>query len=101
MATRAEQAHAEAQRTGRAKRAAAGSGRSRTRKTGHVEAKATQPREPRSASGRASRKSTRSGANRAKSTSPAEIREGIQKGSPEAKARRSSARAKRVRGHGA
>ena len=105
MATRAEQAHADAQRTSKAGRRAAAKSKSKSGpaaapRRGRSASKATVARESPGPDGRTSRKSTRKSANHMKSTSTVEIREGIQKGSPEAKARRARARTSRVRGSG-
>ena len=105
MATRAEQARVEAQRSGRAKRERSeptARPRATTRSGAKTRgsAKATFAREPRSAAGRATRKSTRAAANRSKPESTMEIREELQKGTPTARFRRASAASACVGGEG-
>jgi hypothetical protein len=93
MATKAERAHAENQRTGAA--AKRKSKRSSAKKrAGHTESKATYAREGRDAKGRASRKSTRASSNRAKPDAAMNIREELVMSSPASRARH--ARAKRT-----
>ena len=102
MATKSEQFHAEEQRTsggkaereGRSKPGIPAGERSHEKK--HAEKKATYAIEP--ASDQPSRKSTRKSANRAKPDTNLILREELQKGSPEAKARKAKAQVTRVRG---
>jgi hypothetical protein len=98
MATRAERAHADSQRTGAATKRATGAKKATKKRRGHTSAKATVAREERSADGRASRKSTRGSANRAKAGSSLDIREELQMSSPESRSRNALAKTKRVRG---
>jgi hypothetical protein len=108
MSTRAELARDEDQRkrssaarkSAKAKtKASSGARKSRRIKT-RTAAKATYAYEaPRAA--KPSRKSTRKGANRSRSDAGSIVRESIQKGSPEAKFRRSRAKSTRTRGSAA
>jgi hypothetical protein len=103
MATRAEQYHAEAQRTGRGGERKSvvtqGGGRKRKRSPAkeHAAKKATYALEQPSGR-RRSRKSTRKSANRARSDTSFNLREEMQKGSPEQRFRKARARATRARG---
>lgn len=101
MATRSEQFHAEEQRRGesaeerdrreaRSKPGAPLSERSRAKK--HAEKKATYALEETADGAQPSRKSTRKSANRAKPDANLTLRASLQKGSPEARYRKSSAR---------
>jgi hypothetical protein len=105
MATRSEQYRAQSQRTGRGgkrkaqQNQAGGRRRKRTRAKLHTRAKATYALEPTSGK-RPSRKSTRKSANRAKPDTNFNLREEMQKGSPEQRARRARAVASRARGGG-
>jgi hypothetical protein len=101
MATRSEQFHANEQRRGEApeerdRRAAKSkpgvppSERSRSKK--HAEKKATYALEESTAGAKPSRKSTRKSANRAKPDTNLTLRESLQKGSPEARYRKTSAK---------
>lgn len=63
----------------------------------HARAKATHALEPTGAGSRPSRKSTRGSANRAKSDAAFNLTEQHRKGSPEARARRTRAKAVKVR----
>lgn len=102
MATRSEKFHADEQRTGNDK--AKREGRSkpgipadkRSHEKPHAEKKATYAIEPESE--QPSRKSTRKSANRSKPDTNLNLRENLQKGSPEAKARQAKARVTKVRG---
>jgi hypothetical protein len=102
MATRSEQARDEEQRNRIAsarKRATAktASGTKVRRAKGRTAEKATYAYEaPRE--GKPSRKSTRKSANRSKPDAGFNLRESLQKGSPESRARRSLAKASRARG---
>jgi hypothetical protein len=88
MATKAERAHAEGERTGAAKKRRAKAGTSTAKKrAGRTQAKATYAREGRDAKGRASRKSTRSSSNRIKPDAPMNIREELVMASPSSRAR--------------
>lgn len=104
MATRAEQAHAESQRTGAAKTKAAKeiaeaeASPKRNGKLGHSGTKATYARESRSAKGKATRKLTRASANRAKPDSSRTIHEEGKASSSDARFRRSKVKGQRVRG---
>jgi hypothetical protein len=99
MATRSEQYHANEQRRGRGKKTRSGrtkpgvapSNRSRAKK--HAGRKATYALEE-TESAKPSRKSTRKSTNRAKPDANLNAREALQKGSPEARFRKASARAK-------
>src|SRR4051794_503680 len=105
MATRAELAREEEERKRSAakRRAAAKAAKARAakappaREKTHKETKATYAVEP-PHEGKPSRKSTRKSANRSKSDTNFNLRESLQKGSPEARARRSRAKAVRTRG---
>jgi hypothetical protein len=101
MATRAEEYRSTQQRTRRP-------GRVSTKKPkkaawdkdkSHAAAKATHALEPTNPGKRPSRKSTRSSANRAKADAAFNITEETHKGAPSARARKSRAKGKRVRGH--
>ena len=88
MATRAERAHAESQRTGAAaKRRPSQKTSGGTKRKGRAEAKATYDREERDANGRASRRSTRGSGNRAKPDAAMNIREELVMASPSSRAR--------------
>ena len=102
MATRGERARDEDQRRSAARKRADSAKRGKVarkpaRKAGRVAAKATYAYEaPRP--GKPSRKSTRKSANRAKADASFNQRESLQRGSPEARARRARVQASRARG---
>ncbi|HVY44907.1 MAG TPA: hypothetical protein VHB21_03470 [Minicystis sp.] len=103
MATRSEQARAKEQRKGARPSIRAGRSKpgvepaERSREKEHAGRKATYAiEEPRA--GRPTRKSTRKSANRSKPDASFNLREQLQKGSPEARARRSRAKTARPRG---
>lgn len=106
MATEAEKFHAKDQRHGIApkarKRAAAKKTRAEKLGAPHANeragAKASYAAEAPPKTGRPSRKSSRKGANRSKPDTNLNLREERQKSSPEARFRKDSARAVRVRG---
>jgi hypothetical protein len=99
MATKAERAHAESEKTGGA--AKRGRKKSGAKKAAHAQSKATYAREGRDAKGRASRKSTRASSNRAKPDAAMNIREELVMASPASRARHDRAkRAKRAPGRG-
>jgi hypothetical protein len=82
------------------KRAAAAKARSEKARVTHaakIAAKATYAPEP-PHEGRPSRKSTRKSAHRVKPDSSFSLRESLQKGSPESRARRARAKSVRARG---
>jgi hypothetical protein len=101
MATRAEQFHADEQRTGRSRvrkgRSKPGVPRKkRSRAKAHAAKKATVALEV--GGKRPSRKSTRSSANRAKTDASYNRVEELRKGSPESRYRKAEAKGSRVRG---
>jgi hypothetical protein len=105
MATRAEQFHAESQRTGkssnRTRRDRSKPGISparRSREKAHSAKKATYALEQTASGARPSRKSTRKSANRAKPDASFNRVEEQRKGSPESRYRKARARASRTRG---
>jgi hypothetical protein len=99
MATRAEQFHSDAQRSGHPKRTSKKKAKKPTwsHDKAHAGSKATHAmEEPRV--GRPSRESTRKSANRAKADSAFNVTEETRKGAPQAVARRARAKGKKVRG---
>jgi hypothetical protein len=99
MATRAEQFHSSAQRSGTPKRISKKKPKKSTwsHDKAHAGSKATHAMEPARA-GRPSRESTRGTANRAKADSARNITEEVRQGAPSARARRSQVKSKKVRG---
>jgi hypothetical protein len=98
MATRAETFRAGSARTGAGKKTSVKKSKKSawSHDKAHAGKKATHALEV--SVGRPSRESTRGSANRAKADSAMNITEGVRKGAPEARARRSKAKATRVRG---
>ena len=91
MATKAERAHAEGERTGAATKRVAKK-TARAKRAGRTQTKATYAREGRDAKGRASRKSTRSSSNRARPDAAMNIREELRMASPSSRARHDRAK---------
>ena len=105
MATRAEQFHADEQRSGQAssrrRRGQTKPGvptKKRSRAKEHAAKKAPYALEVTTDGGRPSRKSTRKSANRAKPDTAFNATEELQKGSPESRYRKGRARLARARG---
>ncbi len=106
MATRAEQFHANEEKSGARGRKPKRRSKKKPKKSAwkhqshHADVKATHALEPRPSKGkRPSRVSSRASANRAKGDSSFEHREEDKKTSPDSRYRKSSARRSRVRGH--
>jgi hypothetical protein len=106
MATKAEKARSEEQRSHRAGRPARVAKEKPkksawSRDKAHAGSKATHALEETAPGKRPSRESTRGGANRTKADSARNVTEQVRKGAPTNRARKSRVRASRVRGGGA
>jgi hypothetical protein len=107
MATKAQQARADAQRTHGAGRHKSHVSKKKPKKAdwshdkAHAASKATHALEEVAPGKRPSRESTRGGSNRAKADAARNVTEETKKGSPTNRARKSRAKAVRVRGGGA